>query len=189
MTKKEAIDLFYKNYYKIKQKSREVQNELKDRGEFHEDITHEFYLKIVDELEKIEEKPDQVIKFIDRFFWGKTLKIYRIIKNMYVHFLRRENKYVPFDFSNISVNERKKLITKAKKLDLEGKTIDQKVDDVVDSFYWFDKKLFNLYRYDFKTHKSKMSKATKISISTIYRTVKRCKVKINKALRNEYYKK
>ena len=46
MTKKEAIDLFYKNYYKIKQKSREVQNELKHRGEFNEDINQEFYLKI-----------------------------------------------------------------------------------------------------------------------------------------------
>ena len=30
------------------------------------------------------------------------------------------------------------------------KDIEEKIDDYVDSFYWFDKKVFNLYRYGSK---------------------------------------
>ena len=53
----------------------------------------------------------------------------------------------------------------------------------------FDKKVFNLYRYEFKTHPRAMSKKTKLSESTIYRTVKRCKIKINEKLKDQYYEK
>ena len=188
MTKKEALDLFYKNYNQIKRISRNVEREIKPKGIYHEDITHEFYLKIYAEIEKIEEKPEEVIKFVDRFYWGKSLKVYRAIKNLFLDLLDRENKYISFDFNKMSLNERKKLIQQSQE-QVQKKTIDEKVDEIVDTFYWFDKKLFNLYRYQFKTHKAKMSKATNLSVSTIYRTVKRCKIKIKKALKNEYFKK
>jgi hypothetical protein len=36
-------------------------------------------------------------------------------------------------------------------------------------------------------HKTNMSKKTKISISTIFRTVKRCKIKIKEKLKDDYY--
>ena len=66
-------------------------------------------------------------------------------------------------------------------------SIYQQVDDYVNTFYWFDRKLFDLYRYEFKLHKTNMSKKTKISYSTIHRTVKRCKVKIKDKLKDQYY--
>jgi hypothetical protein len=69
------------------------------------------------------------------------------------------------------------------------KTIEEKVDDHVQSFTYFDKRLFNLYRYEFKTHTDNMSRLTNLSKSTIYRTVKRCKIKINDKLNKRYYEK
>ena len=138
----------------------------------------------------MEEKPGEVAKFLDRFYDGETFKLYKVVKNMYIDLMRRENKYVRFDESLLNKREREKLIEKAKELNLkEVKSIEEKVDDYVNTFFWFDKRLFNLYRYEFKTHQRNMSKKTKLSISTIYRTVKRCEIKINEKFKKDYYEK
>ena len=92
-----------------------------------------------------------------------------------------------FDYQKLSKREREKLIEMPDKYQEFDGDIQQKVDDYVKTFYWFDQKLFDLYRYEFKMHKTKMSKKTKISYSTIYRTVKRCKVKIKDKLKGDYY--
>ena len=83
-------------------------------------------------------------------------------------------------------NEKKKLIENPKVFENEER-IYQQVNDYVNTFYWFDRKLFDLYRYEFKMHKTEMSKKTKISYATNHRTVKRCKVKIKDKLKNQYY--
>ena len=55
------------------------------------------------------------------------------------------------------------------------------------AFYWFDKRFLISTDMSSKNHTNNMSKATKLSVSTIYRTVKRCKVKINEKLKKQYY--
>ena len=52
--------------------------------------------------------------------------------------------------------------------------IDDKIDKVLQEMYWFDRKLFNLYRKEFHSIR-KLSKATKISHVTVHKTIAKCK--------------
>lgn len=60
------------------------------------------------------------------------------------------------------------------------------IDKVVNTFYEFDKLLFNAYRYEFKSIRQ-LSKDTKLGHTTVFETVKRCKQKINRKLKHKYY--
>ena len=62
--------------------------------------------------------------------------------------------------------------------------IEKKIDEIVNSFYWFDRKLFNLYRKEFHTIRS-LSKATKISHVVVHNTISKCKKKIKRKLNEE----
>ena len=188
MNKNKAMKLIYDQYDKIKEIVYQMEQKYFQRkGMYHEDVTHDMYLKMYNELEKIENKPDEILKFLDRMLGGKMYIIYRQAKQMYINLLRKENKYVAFDYQKLSKREREKLVEMPEKYQEFEDDIQQKVDDYVKTFYWFDQKLFDLYRYEFKMHKTKMSKKTKISYSTIYRTVKRCKVKIKDKFKGDYY--
>jgi RNA polymerase sigma factor (sigma-70 family) len=191
MNKKQAFEYLASKYEQVAEFVYQIEAKyFQKKGCYHKDITQDLYLKIYAELEKVEEKPGAIGKFVDRFYNGKTFNLYRVVKNMYIDLLRKEKKYVPFDETTLTKNERERLIEKAEELNIkEVKSIEDKVDDYVDTFFWFDRDLFNLYRYEFKTHQSNMSKQTKLSISTIYRTVKRCKIKINQKLKEDYYEK
>ena len=188
MNKNKAMKLIYNQYDKIKEKVYDIEVKyFHKKGIYHEDVTHDMFLKIYSELEKIENRPDQILKFIDRIINGQLSYIYITAKNMYINFLRREKKYVAFDYQKLSKREKEKLIEMPEKYQELNDNIQQKVNDYVKTFYWFDQKLFDLYRYEFKMHKTEMSKKTNISYSTIYRTVKRCKVKIKDKLKGDYY--
>lgn len=186
MTKKEALEILWSNYDKIKKIVFNIESNYTYKGLYHEDLTHDLYLKIQNEIDKIPEEPTQVKKFLDRFYDGQSLTIYKMVKNMFVDMIRRENKYKEMRFDKMSKSEIQHLINETKDNDFDN-TIQEDIDKYVETFYWFDKKLFNLYRYEFKLHKGQMSEKTKLSLSTIYRTVKRCKVKINKKLKDQYY--
>lgn len=60
--------------------------------------------------------------------------------------------------------------------------IDAKIDEVLADMYWFDRKLFNLYRNKFHSIR-KLSKATKISHVTVYQTISRCKKELKKKVK------
>ncbi len=186
MTKKEALEILWSNYDQIKKIVFNIESNYTYKGLYHEDLTHDLYLKIQNEIDKIPEEPTQVKKFLDRFYDGQSLTIYKMVKNMFVDMIRRENKYKEMRFDKMSKSEIQHLINETKDNDFDN-TIQEDIDKYVETFYWFDKKLFNLYRYEFKLHKGQMSEKTKLSLSTIYRTVKRCKVKINKKLKDQYY--
>lgn len=49
--------------------------------------------------------------------------------------------------------------------------------DIVKDFHWFDKEVFFLY-YDNKMSMRKISEETGISLSTIFQTITKCKLKI-----------
>jgi len=59
--------------------------------------------------------------------------------------------------------------------------IEQMVDDIVNEFYWFDKKLFNLYRKKFHSIR-KLSAATNISHVVVWRTINNCIKQIKKKI-------
>ena len=184
MTKKEALKILWSNYDQIKEIVLNIESRYTHKGMYHEDITHDLYIKIQNEIDKIEEDPTEVKKFLDRYWDGHSLSIYKVVKNMFVDIIRRENKGVKLE--KMSDSQLEYLVNESKDHDFDN-TIQQDMDKYVDTFYWFDKNLFNLYRYEFKSHKGLMSEKTKLSLSTIYRTVKRCKVKINRKFKVKYY--
>ena len=186
MTKKEALAILWSNYDLIKQTVFNIESKYIEKGMYHEDLTHDLYIKIQNEIDKIPEEPTQVKKFLDRFWDGHSLSIYKMVKHMFIDMIRRENKSQEFNIDKMSKKEIDYLVNESKDNDFDN-TIQQDMDKYVDTLYWFDKNLFNLYRYEFKSHKGLMAEKTKLSLSTIYRTVKRCKVKINKKLKDQYY--
>jgi|TARA_R110000744_G_scaffold12732_4_gene37626 RNA polymerase sigma factor (sigma-70 family) len=189
MTKKEAFQFLADKYQEINDFVYHIQTKyFQKKGIYHEDITQDLYLKIYKELEKVEEKPHLVLKFLEPFSDGKTFLIYKRVRHMFIDMFRKEKKYMHFDDIKLSANEKKLLIDESHKIEFDTKSIDEKVDDYVETFFWFDKKLFNLFRYDFKTHQRNMIKETKLSKSTIYRTVKRCKIKIKNQFKDEFKK-
>ena len=191
MTKKEAFQYLADKYYEIQDLVYSIEMKyFQKKGAYHEDVTQDLYLKIYNELEKIEEKPDKVLKFLDRFYNGKTFNLYKVIRNMYIDLIRKDKFYTPLEETKFNDSEKKQFCQQPELFELEkAKTIEDKIDDYVETFVWFDKKLFNLFRYEFKTHTTNMSDKTKLSQSTIYRTVKRCKIKINDRLKKQYYEK
>tara|TARA_R100001463_G_scaffold66323_2_gene119838 strand:- start:875 stop:1450 length:576 start_codon:yes stop_codon:yes gene_type:complete len=191
MTRKQAFLFFAGNYNMIKKSVIDIEKKYFNiKGSYHEDVTQDLFIKIWEELQKVEDKSDEVLKFLDRYYNGQVFNIYTIVKNMYINLLKREQKYVHFNYLRLSDNEKKILVQKAANIELDSaKTIQDKIDDYVKTFYWFDAQLFDLYRYEFKSHPTEMSRATKLSPSTIYRTVKRCKIRINDKLRKQYYEK
>jgi len=190
MTKKEALEYIAKRYDRIKDFVYDIDVKyFKLKGQYHEDITQDLFLKMYAEIEKAENNPGMINKFLDRISDSGTFKLYKTVKNMYIDLIRKESKYISLD-ENIGYLKRhtNKNHEEQPEVILESeKDIDKMIDDYVDSFYWFDKTVFNLYRYEFKNHTNNMSQATKLSVSTIYRTVKRCKVKINEKLKDHYY--
>jgi len=184
MTKKEALKILWNNYDQIKEIVLNIESRYTNKGMYHEDITHDLYIKIQNEIDKIEEDPTEVKKFLDRYWDGHSLSIYKVVKNMFVDIIRRENKGVKLE--KMSNSQLEYIVNECKDDDFDN-TIQQDMDKYVDTFYWFDKNLFNLYRYEFKSHKGLMSEKTKLSLSTIYRTVKRCKVKIKRKFKVKYY--
>ena len=57
----------------------------------------------------------------------------------------------------------------------------EKIDNVIDGFTWFHKKMFKLYSKKFQSIR-KLSEATKISYKVVCKTVKECKEEIKKKI-------
>ncbi len=55
----------------------------------------------------------------------------------------------------------------------------ESIDNIVEGFQWFHKKLFKLYSKEFRSLR-KLSEATKISYKVVCKTVKECKEEIKK---------
>ena len=101
--------------------------------------------------------------------------INKILYNMYLDMQKDESIKTELK-DNHTVEEKQPEINKF--------NIEKKIDEIVNSFYWFDRKLFNLYRKEFHTIRS-LSKATKISHVVVHNTISKCKKKIKRKLKDE----
>ena len=197
MTAKECLEEISKNYYNIRKYVFWIENKNfpQNNNKYSEDATQELFLKLhsfLTEAESVEKR----LQILDTYSNLKSYSMYREILQIIQHFHRKDKKYVPIDFKVMSISDIKTFLKYYAKLSeeniekTESKISEQfllkKVDELVDSFYWFDQKLYKLYLYEFKAHKTRMSKETKLSRSTIYRTVKRCEIKIKSQL-NKFY--
>jgi predicted DNA-binding protein YlxM (UPF0122 family) len=62
-----------------------------------------------------------------------------------------------------------------------------KIDDIIEDWYWYDKKLTKLYLNTNMSMRD-ISKETKISLSSIFNTLTNAKEKIRKESKEEYKK-
>ena len=60
-----------------------------------------------------------------------------------------------------------------------------KLEEVTKDWHWYDKKLFQLYLYSGKSFRT-LSKETKISVNSIFHTIKDCREKVRKELWEDY---
>ena len=131
-----------------------------------EDVVQEVYLKIFNELRENKLKVTTIIKE------GKPHYgiVYLRIRNVIVDMMRKE----------------KPLYTNYKQ-DFEDKQVEseaeffEKIDNIIDGFTWFHKKMFKLYSEKFQSIR-KLSNATKISYKVVCKTVKECKEEIKKKI-------
>lgn len=200
MTAKECLEEISKNYDKIRKYVFWVENRNfpKNNNKYSQDATQELFLKLHTLLE-YEESVEKRLQIVDSYSNLKSYSIYKVVLQIIQKFYKKDKKYVPIDFENMTRSDRETFIKnytnlsvanfKEKEIKHTNHILLKEVDSLVESFYWFDRKLYRLYLYEFKTHKTRMSKETKLSRSTIYRTVKRCQVKIKSRLNKSYNEK
>lgn len=200
MTAKECLEEISKNYDKIRKYVFWVENRNfpKNNNKYSQDATQELFLKLHTLLE-YEESVEKRLQIVDSYSNLKSYSIYKVVLQIIQKFYKKDKKYVPIDFENMTRSDRETFIKnytnlsvanfKEKEIKHTNHILLKEVDSLVESFYWFDRKLYRLYLYEFKTHKTRMSKETKLSRSTIYRAVKRCEVKIKSQLKKSYNEK
>jgi len=131
------------------------------------DLLHDFYIKIHSKIDSGKVKINDILynDSLNKAF------IYKVMTNLFLDQLQKDK--------DIIINKDLKNIIKA---DTEPYIdIEQMVDDIVNEFYWFDKKLFNLYRKKFHSIR-KLSAATNISHVVVWRTINNCIKQIKKKI-------
>lgn len=131
------------------------------------DLLHDFYIAL---HSKIDSKKVKIKDILHNDSLNKAF-VYRMISNLFLDEIRK-NKEVEVEY------DLKKLL----KADNEPYVdIEKLVDNIVDDFYWFDKKLFNLYRKKFHSIR-KLSAATSISHVVVWKTINNCIKEIKKKI-------
>jgi transcriptional regulator of aromatic amino acid metabolism len=124
------------------------------------DIVQEMYIKVFDELTKNNLQIENIIV--------NNKPHYGIVKNIIKRLIQVKSKNIKHHLSieelNLQIEDTKEPVN----------NIDAKIDEVLKDVYWFDRKLFNLYRKEFHSIRS-LSKATKISHVTVHKTISKCK--------------
>ena len=131
------------------------------------DLLQEFYLKIHDKVvtEKVMYK-----HLINNDNVSKSF-IYRILTNMFIDITRKKNNIVnDYELSENIPDEIDDSVDRG-----------QIVDDIIKDWYWFDRKLFDLYRFELNSM-DKLSKATKISRTVCWKTINKCIKEIKKKI-------
>ena len=124
------------------------------------DIVQEMYIKVFDELTKNNLQIENIIV--------NNKPHYGIVKNIIKRLIQVKSKNIKHHLSieelNLQIEDTKEPVN----------NIDAKIDEVLKDIYWFDRKLFNLYRKEFHTIRA-LSKATKISHVIVHKSISKCK--------------
>lgn len=141
-------------------------------GHYSEDIVQEMYIK----LYKYSSKEKCMSKgIVNKYYIFKTLKS---IVNTYF----KEKKRVTKVSESCLYNVEQKCDDENQ---LAHKLIGIKIEDEIESWHWYDKDIFNLYRNE-KISYRKIQLKTKIHWTSIYRTINRCKAKLKANIGEDY---
>ena len=134
------------------------------------DLLHDFYIALHSKIYNGKVKINDILynDSLNKAF------IYKMMHNIFIDTIRVDKDIlIEKDLKNIVEADNNSYVD-----------IEKIVDDIVNEFYWFDRKLFNLYRKEFHTIRS-LSKATKISHVVVQNTISKCKKKIKRKLNEE----
>jgi len=154
------------------------------------ELVQEMYLRMYD-----------YTKDVNRIMYNEkeinTFYIYITLRNLYYSKCRTykkkkitvftdidEEKY-DYIIKNITYNSDEINTNYNKKINLEA--LYDKIDNIIDDWYWYDKKLTKLYLNTNMSMRD-ISKETKISLSSIFNTLTNAKEKIRKETKEEYKK-
>jgi hypothetical protein len=136
-----------------------------------DDVVQETYIKIIR------------LNYIDKIVTDSINKniMWLILRSVYVDHLRANKmmKVCLDDNINLSYID----------FDLEKheafSTIEEKIQDEVDSWHWYDIKLFNLYR-ESKLSMRQIAEETNISLTSIFNTLSNCKERLRHAIGEDF---
>ena len=136
------------------------------------DLLHDFYIAL---HSKIDSKKVKINDILYNDSLNKAF-IYKMMHNIFIDTVRVDKDLlIDKDLKNIIEADNTKYVD-----------IEKVVDDIVNEFYWFDRKLFNLYRKKFHSIR-KLSAATNISHVVVWRTINNCIKEIKKRLMKTEY--
>jgi DNA-directed RNA polymerase specialized sigma24 family protein len=140
---------------------------------FAEDIVQESYIRLYKYC-----KPENIIQN------GQVNKgfMYFVLRNLYLLHIKSEKKNALVSLSGLEVL--KDETTNLTKEEAYSKML-SKVHEEVDSWHWYDKQLFNIYK-DTDLSIRDIAKETTISSSSIFNTLKNCKSKIKTKFKEDY---
>ncbi len=136
-----------------------------------EDLIQDFYILVYNKIST------DKLNFSEITYNSELNKtyVYKMIKNLFIDGVRKDKESrITYDLISTLKSDNEPYI------DMEGI-----VDEIIDEFYWFDKKLFNLYRKKFHSIR-KLSSATNISHVIVWRTINRCIKQIKKKINEKY---
>ncbi len=136
-----------------------------------DDIVQETYIKIIrlNHIDKI--VTDSVNKNI----------MWLILRSVYVDHLRAKK------MDNVSIDDNIKLSYNECNLEKHEafNIIEQRIQEEVDKWHWYDIKLFNLYR-ESQLSMREIAEETDISLTSIFNTLKNCKERLQEAIGEDY---
>jgi len=131
------------------------------------DLLHDFYIALHSKIDSGKVKINDILynDSLNKAF------IYKMMHNLFIDTIRVDKDLlIDKDLKNIIEADNEPYID-----------IEKVVDDIVNEFYWFDRKLFNLYRKKFHSIR-KLSAATNISHVVVWRTINNCIKEIKKKI-------
>jgi RNA polymerase sigma factor (sigma-70 family) len=128
-------------------------------GEVSEDIVQEMYLKYNDNF-VVNEQPNRAYIWIT-------------LRNIFLNEIKQKES-INFEQSE-PINENL------------FETILDKANKEMDTWHWYDKKLFQLYIYQDLSMRD-IAKETNISLRSIFSTIKYCRERLQKELKEDYKK-
>ena len=144
-----------------------------------QELVQQMYIRISD-----------YVKDVSRIMYNdnevNTYYVYVTLRNLYLsgfHKISKKTDYID-DLPKDVVDYRVDHLKIEEEKEYFDKVID-KVESIVEDWYWYDKKVFNIHFYE-EMSMRKISKETKISLSSIFNTLSNGKKKIKSEAIEEY---
>jgi len=160
----EKLALFHNSYLEIADNLLYANNKT-----IVQDVVQELYIRLYEQVEEGKLETQQLI-INDKPHFGI---IKRTIEQIIKQTANKENK-IPKD-NNKFINDL------VENNEFQYDDFNNKVQEILNGMYWFDRKLFTLYVKQFNSIR-KLAKETKLGHVTVYKTIKRAKTNIKKKL-------